>query len=87
MNEAKELLFDSIVQLESAEANLQDDIQALGYILDTCERREGNDFLLSQNEINNKLQTLLKSMIYNQGNMEKAINKYYQSKGVNYACE
>lgn len=87
MNKDKELLFDSICQLEYAEANLTDDIQALGYILDTCERREGNDFLLSQNEINNQLQTLLKSMIYNQDNIQKSINKYYKSKGVNYVCE
>lgn len=87
MNKDKELLFDSICQLECAEANLTDDIQALGYILDTCERREGNDFLLSQNEINNQLQTLLKSMIYNQDNIQKSINKYYKSKGVNYVCE
>lgn len=67
----KELLWN----LECAEVNLQDDIQALGYIQDTCETTKGEDFLLSQAEIKNQLQTLLKSMIYNHENMLKAVNE------------
>ena len=70
----KEILWN----LECAEVNLQDDIQALAYIQDTCETKEGEDFLLSQHEIRNQLQTLLKSMIYNHENMSKAVNEYYK---------
>lgn len=69
----KEILWN----LECAEVNLQDDIQALAYIQDTCETAKGEDFLLSQDEIKNGLQTLLKSMIYNHENMLKAVNAYY----------
>lgn len=69
----KELIWN----LECAEANLQDDIQALAYIQDTCETTKGEDFLLNQTEIRNQLQTLLKSMIYNHENMLKAVNEYY----------
>lgn len=71
----KEILWN----LECAEANLQDDIQALAYIQDTCETKEGQEFLLSQYEIKNQLQTLLKSMIYNHENMLKAVNEYYKN--------
>lgn len=70
----KEILWN----LECAEVNLQDDIQALAYIQDTCETKEGEVFLLSQHEIRNQLQTLLKSMIYNHENMLKAVNEYYK---------
>lgn len=69
----KELIWN----LECAEANLQDDIQALAYIQDTCETTKGEGFLLNQTEIRNQLQTLLKSMIYNHENMLKAVNEYY----------
>lgn len=72
----KEILWN----LKCAEANLQDDIQALAYIQETCETKNGEDFLLSQTEIKNQLQTLLKSMIYNHENMLKAINEYYKDK-------
>ena len=72
----KEILWN----LECAEANLQDDIQALAYIQETCETKNGEDFLLSQTEIKNQLQTLLKSMIYNHKNMLKAVNEYYKDK-------
>ena len=72
----KEILWN----LECAEANLQDDIQALAYIQDTCEKKKGEDFLLSQTEIRNQLQTLLKSMIYNHEIMLKAVNEYYRDK-------
>ena len=72
----KEILWN----LECAEANLQDDIQALAYIQETCETKNGEDFLLSQTEIKNQLQTLLKSMIYNHENMLKAVNEYYRDK-------
>lgn len=72
----KEILWN----LECAEANLQDDIQALAYIQETCETKNGEDFLLSQTEIKNQLQTLLKLMIYNHENMLKAVNEYYKDK-------
>lgn len=72
----KEILWN----LKCAEANLQDDIQALAYIQETCETKNGEDFLLSQTEIKNQLQTLLKSMIYNHENMLKAVNEYYKDK-------
>ena len=72
----KEILWN----LECAKANLQDDIQALAYIQETCETKNGEDFLLSQTEIKNQLQTLLKSMIYNHENMLKAVNEYYKDK-------
>lgn len=72
----KEILWS----LECAEANLQDDIQALGYILDTCVTTKGEKFLLGQSEITNAIQTLFKSMVYNHENMLKAINEYYVNK-------
>lgn len=71
----KEILWN----LEYAEVNLQDDIQALAYIQDTCETKEGEDFLLSQRKIRNQLQTLSKSMFYNHENMLKAVNEYYKN--------
>ena len=39
----KEILWN----LECAEANLQDDIQALAYIQETRKKKNGEDFLLS----------------------------------------
>lgn len=71
----KEILWN----LECAEANLQDDIQALAYIQDTCETKNSEEWLLNQSEIRNQLQTLLKSMIYNHDNMLKTVNKYYEN--------
>lgn len=75
----KEILWN----LECAETNLQDGIQALAYIQDTCETTKTEDWIISQTEIQNQLQTLLKSMIYNHENMLKAVNEYYaeQKKG------
>ena len=70
----KEILWN----LECAEVNLQDDIQALAYIQETCETTKKEDFLLSQTEIRNQLQTLLRSMIYNHENIKKAIDEYYK---------
>lgn len=72
---------DILWNLECAEVNLQDDIQALAYIQDTCETTKKEDFLLSQTEIRNQLQTLLKSMIYNHENMKRAIDEYYKKIG------
>lgn len=69
---------DIFWNLECAEANLQDDIQALAYIQDTCETTKGEDWLVSREEMRNGLQTLLKSMIYNHENMLKAINEHYK---------
>lgn len=69
----KEILWN----LECAEVNLQDDIQALVYIQETCETTNKEKWLYSQTEIKNQLQTLLKSMIYNHENMLKAVNEYY----------
>lgn len=71
----KEILWN----LECAEANLQDDIQALTYIQDACETKNSEEWLLNQAEIRNQLQTLLKSMIYNHDNMLKAVNEYYEN--------
>lgn len=69
---------DIFWNLECAEVNLQDDIQALAYIQDTCEARSGEAWLVSQEEIRNQIQTLLKSMIYNHENMLKAVNEHYK---------
>lgn len=71
----KEILWN----LESGEANLQDDIQALSYIQDTCITKSGENWLTCKPEIQNQLQTLLKSMIYNHENMLKAVNNYYEN--------
>lgn len=68
---------DILWNLECAGANLQEDIQALAYIQETCETTKGTEWLISQEEIRNQLQTLLKSMIYNHENMLKAVNEYY----------
>lgn len=70
---------DILWVLECAEADLSDDVQALAFILDTCETNNGKEFLYSKAEITNAIQTLLKSMIYNKEKMQKAINEYYEN--------
>lgn len=67
-------------ELEFAEENLKNDIQALSYIQELCETTNPNEFMYSQSEIKNQLEQLLKSMLYNQISMQKAIEKYNKRK-------
>lgn len=69
---------DLIFELESAEANLSDDIQALAYVQDDLETTKKDiEMLLKIPEIYSQIQILLKAMLYNKQNMQNAINKYY----------
>lgn len=70
---------DILWELECAEAYLSDDIQALAYIQDDLEiTKKNTEMLLVIPEIQNKIQILLKAMIYNKDNMRQAIDKYYK---------
>lgn len=79
LNMEKEL--DLLFELEGAESYLDDDIQALEYIqeeLDTI--RDGKKDVLDIFEIRNRVQILLKSMLYNQNGMKNAIDRAYEEK-------
>lgn len=70
-----------IWELECAEANLNDDIQALAYIQDDLETtKNSTELLIKIQEVKNKIQILLKAMIYNQENMRHAVDQYYKEK-------
>ena len=70
---------DILWELECAESNLNDDIQALAYIQDDLETtKNSTDMLIKNNEVKNKIQTLLKAMIYNHENMRNVVEKYYK---------
>lgn len=71
---------DLLWELEGAEANLSDDIQALAYIQDDLETAKKEDILLVVPQLKNQVQTLLKSMLYNQDNMKQIIEKAYEEK-------
>lgn len=72
---------DILFELECAEANLEDDIQALAYIQDNLETTKKNiEMILKIPEIKNQIQILLKAMIYNKEEMQKVIDKYYDLK-------
>ena len=71
---------DLLWELEGAEANLSDDIQALAYIQDDLETAKKEDILLLVPQLKNQVQTLLKSMLYNQDNMKQIIEKAYEEK-------
>lgn len=69
---------DILWELECAESNLDDDIQALAYIQEDLETTKKNtEMLLKIPEINNQIQILLKAMMYNKDKMKQAIDKYY----------
>lgn len=72
---------DILFELECAEANLEDDIQALAYIQDDLETTKENiEMILKIPEITNQIQILLKAMIYNKEEMKKVVDKYYDLK-------
>ena len=66
---------DLFLELECAEAYLSDDIQALAYIQDDLETMKSKEMMLTIPEIKNKVQILLKSMLYNKENIQKALNE------------
>ena len=77
MNEKVDLAWE----LEYAEANLSDDIQALAYIQDDLETTKKNaEMILKIPEISNRIQMLFKSLIYNRDNLQRALDKYYENK-------
>lgn len=71
---------DILFELECAEANLEDDIQALAYIQDNLETTKNIEMILKIPGIKNQIQILLKAMIYNKEEMQKVIDKYYDLK-------
>ncbi len=75
-----------LCELEYAEANLQDDIQALGYLIDEyfVSNNASDTFEYQYSEIKSILNLLFKSMIYNHDEMKKTLNKnYIKKKNVN----
>ena len=71
---------DILFNLECAEANLEDDIQALAYIQEDLETTKNIEMILKIPEITNQIQILLKAMIYNKEEMKKVIDRYYDLK-------
>lgn len=69
-----------ISELEYAEINLEDDIQALNYLVDECFAfsKPSENFKYSYFEIQNRLNLMLKSMMYNHGEIKKEIDNYYK---------
>lgn len=67
-------------ELEFAEENLKNDIQALSYIQELCETTQPKEFLFNRLEIKIQLEQLSKSMAYNRMNMQKAIEEYNKRK-------
>ena len=73
--EKKELIFE----LEAAKAYLDEDIQALGYILQDLDTTGiDGELVLVIPEVINHLNTLLKSMILNKNQIKETIEKFYK---------
>lgn len=66
---------DLLDGLENAESHLSNDILALGYILDYLQTTNSQEIVYAIEEINNKIQTLLKSMMYNQKSINEVIKE------------
>ena len=75
---------DIILNLEYAEANLSEDIQALAYIQYDLEISKANDFILKIPEIRNQIQILLKAMIYNKNEMQVRLCRSFRLVGGNH---
>lgn len=73
-------------ELESAEILLSEDIQQLAYINEELEEKQKSG-TIDIYFIRNSIETLLRAMLYNQMNMQNAVEKAYNSKkigGENY---
>lgn len=73
MNKEESKNLSLIDELSVAEENLSNDIQALAYIQE--EPTEAKNKWLDINFIRNAVETLLKSMIYNQHNMKQTLKE------------
>lgn len=73
MNKEESKNLSLIDELSVAEENLSNDIQALAYIQE--ELTETKNKWLDINFIRNAVETLLKSMIYNQHNMKQTLKE------------
>lgn len=73
MNKEESKNLSLIDELSVAEENLSNDIQALAYIQE--ELAETKNKWLDINFIRNAVETLLKSMIYNQHNMKQTLKE------------
>ena len=72
MEKEKSLIIDLVDSLEAVKENLSNDIIALGYIQQSYFIKEPTtDFLLCYKELENKIETLFKSMSYNLKNLTK----------------
>ncbi len=71
-----------LIDLECAESDLSDDIQALGYLIDEwfCFTEPKDEFKYSYFEIQNRLNLILKSMVYNRDNMKTKVKEGYEMK-------
>ena len=73
MNKEESKNLSLIDELSVAEENLSNDIQALAYIQE--ELTETKNKCQDKNFIRNAVETLLKSMIYNQHNMKQTLKE------------
>lgn len=64
---------DILQELDIAEARLADDIQALAYIQQELDNT--NNRYIDMGFIRNNIETLLKSMLFNQAEIKKVIQK------------
>lgn len=72
--------WDLLSALETTQAFLEDDITALGYFQDeyfNCQTPDEN-FKYKYKEMQNALETLFKSMLFNCGRLKEAVNKNYE---------
>ncbi len=69
-----------LIDLECAESDLSNDIQALGYLIDEwfAFNKPDDDFKYSYFEIQNRLNLILKSMVYNRDNMKIKVENGYK---------
>jgi len=72
MKNEQVIILDLIDSLETVKENLSNDIIALGYIQQSYFIKEPTtDFILCYTELENKIETLFKSMSYNLKNLTK----------------
>lgn len=75
----KDIIYTLIDSLEVAKENLSNDITLIGFLQQAYFMKKPNEnFVLYYGELENKIETLLKSMIYNMNNMEADLNKVKQ---------
>lgn len=71
---------DLLSELETTQAFLESDITALGYFQDECLNFQtpSENFKYRYKEMQNALETLLKSMMFNSQRLKDAVDKGYE---------